>query len=382
MPEELILDRPQDRQLSGRAQSPTEDQILRQLGTIVGSRRFAASPVLRRIMIFLVEGHLRGDKNIDATSIGKQALGKDAGFTSSQDASVRVAMNRLRTSLQLYYLYEGASDDVIIAFEPGNNSPLISYRVSPEAWNFIDNALMLSESYQDVLTPSANALVLRTLKKGLQSNPDDPRLLAAYCDTCIDAHKFNFGSLKRPLDEAAWAIERAQSIGPELPAVLFQLGMLALLNDDLGKAATLGNKLLQEYPDDPSIALRATFIVRQATSPVDLDRTPCITIQQEAKIPGWVNFHLFLDLYQQQDYESALDAAINMGLESFFWFPLMRAAVLAQLGLRHSAENQLARGLMLNPAFARNPRGILHYHIKHADALEHVLEGLKRAGLS
>jgi hypothetical protein len=41
----------------------------------------------------------------------------------------------------------------------------------------------------------------------------------------------------------------------------------------------------------------------------------------------------------------------------------------------------LTRLLDLNPHLVENPRWHLGHHIKHEDTLEHVLDGLGRAGL-
>ena len=76
-----------------------------------------------------------------------------------------------------------------------------------------------------------------------------------------------------------------------------------------------------------------------------------------------------------------MGAAMNMGMPHFFWGPLERAASLAQLGILPAAKQQLSRVFSLNPDFAANPRWHLSHHIKHEDTLEHVLEGLGKAGL-
>ena len=94
-----------------------------------------------------------------------------------------------------------------------------------------------------------------------------------------------------------------------------------------------------------------------------------------------MNHARFLASYHAGDYQAALGAAIDFGMPHFIWGAIDRTAALAQLGLLDAARAQLTRLIDLNPHFVENPRWHLNHHIKHHDTLEHVLEGLRKAGL-
>jgi tetratricopeptide (TPR) repeat protein len=361
---------------------PSTDEVARQLSVILSSSRFRRSPVLRRILGFVIEETVRGDRGtLDATAIARGALGKGDGFRSSRDASVRVAMNRLRTALALYYATEGAADDIVIALEPGSNRPVIAFRSTDQTADPACEAIVIVEAYQEIITPKASALALRALRAALEAQPDNPQLLAAYTDICLDAYKFRLGTVERPLEEAAGALERAKMVDPQNPAVRFQCGMFALAHDELAAAAQCGRELVRDYPTDPAIMLGGSWLLAHTANPTRVARDHDLCLPEDTSLPGWMNHARFLASYHAREYEAALSAAIDFGMPHFFWGAIDKTAALAQLGLRDAARRQLTRLLDLNPHLVENPRWHLGHHIKHQGTLEHVLEGLCRAGL-
>ena len=125
-----------------------------------------------------------------------------------------------------------------------------------------------------------------------------------------------------------------------------------------------------------------SWLAAHAMDPAAALSTIIGAIDQTSEIPGYYLWHpRFLAAYRSGNYELALDAAINFGLPDFSWGPMMRAAALAQLGLKDAAKHQLSRLLELNPEFNKNPHWHIGHHLKHVDTQEHLLEGLHKAGL-
>ncbi len=357
------------------------EDVERQLARILDSDQLRRSPMLRKILRFVVEQALRGDDVPDATAIAVGALGKSPSFRSSQDASVRVAMNRLRTVLELYYSKEGASDDIVIRLQAGSCRPTFALRGPNTVPDLVKDALSLAEAYQEIITREANSFVLRALKSALKSQPENPLLLAGYTDMCLDAHKFQFQTLERPLDQAIWALEQATAIEPDNPAVVFQQAMMAMEHQDLATVTELGKQLIRQESDDTAAVCRGVFLLAQIAPSTPVQEAFRPEPMDAAARPGWLHHAPFLHAYHRQEYESALGAAMNFGMPHFFWGPLERAAALAQLGILPIAKQQLSCAFSLKPDFAVNPRWHLSHHIKHEDTLEHVLDGLGKAGL-
>ena len=86
--------------------------------------------------------------------------------------------------------------------------------------------------------------------------------------------------------------------------------------------------------------------------------------------------------YECGEYEDALSAAIAFGMPGFFWGPLERAAALGQLGLEKAARSEIKRVCDLNPRFSEDPTRFLSCYFPREHVMQHVLEGLEKAGLT
>ena len=78
--------------------------VRRELGELVGSDVFARKPMLRKLVERIVERSLAGDRaGLTAYSLGVDAMGRASGFDPQTDPSVRVAVGRLRRTLEAHY---------------------------------------------------------------------------------------------------------------------------------------------------------------------------------------------------------------------------------------------------------------------------------------
>ena len=68
-------------------------------------------------------------------------------------------------------------------------------------------------------------------------------------------------------------------------------------------------------------------------------------------------------------------------MPSIFWDPLDRASVLGQLGRSAEAKAAIDEMLRLQPKVADDPLRFLNCFIFQDELVDHVLEGLKKAGL-
>jgi tetratricopeptide (TPR) repeat protein len=97
--------------------------------------------------------------------------------------------------------------------------------------------------------------------------------------------------------------------------------------------------------------------------------------------PGWYNFVPFLYHYYRGEYKTALADANGFNTPDYFWDPLIRTAVLGQLGHQEEAEKAVDELLALVPDFEPRGRSLIQrmvYLDEHLDMLE---EGLRKAGL-
>ena len=95
-----------DHAKANETQNPgeTERIIAEELERLLESPLFVRSPVLTRLLQFLVEHRLRGGRSSPkAYAIATEALGRSEDFDPAIDSYPRVMVGRLRTLLDRYY---------------------------------------------------------------------------------------------------------------------------------------------------------------------------------------------------------------------------------------------------------------------------------------
>ena len=97
--------------------------------------------------------------------------------------------------------------------------------------------------------------------------------------------------------------------------------------------------------------------------------------------PGWYHSLALLDAYRQGRFQEALVAANKFNRPGLFWDPLLRAAVLGQLGRKEKASAALQELLALRPDFPRRGRALMYRALFSDENVEMLLDGLYKAGL-
>src|SRR3546814_9494171 len=94
-----------DRTKAEASDSGDSDRIVaEELGRLLASPLFVRSPVLSRLLQFLVDHRLRGGRSAPkAYAIATEALGRSADFDPAIDSYPRVMVGRLRGLLDRYY---------------------------------------------------------------------------------------------------------------------------------------------------------------------------------------------------------------------------------------------------------------------------------------
>lgn len=360
---------------------PDRADVMRELERIVRSQAFRQASKLQDLLRFLVEETLAGRAGgLTATSIAKRVFGKGPGFKSSEDPVVRVAANRLRTALALNSL-EGAKTDIQIVLEPRSYVPVLSYRTTEDGPGTIRDVLQRYTTYLAVSSARTHSIAYRSVLEAIRSHPDDVELQTVCAVLAIDTYLHGYGESPSPVDQAWPVLEQARTFAPANPLVQFSSGFLALTQGDLPAAEQYGRELLLADSEDEALAAQGAWLIAMTLDPRDVDDFYRVDLSETDEHPGWMHHPRFLASYQAGDYEGALAEAIAFGMPQFFWGPLERAAALAQLGLRDAAKREIRRAAALNPHLARNPTLYLKFYIPHPDTLEHVCEGLEKAGL-
>ena len=97
--------------------------------------------------------------------------------------------------------------------------------------------------------------------------------------------------------------------------------------------------------------------------------------------PSWYWATVSNYYYTRRDYEHALAAALKWNDPDFYHSQMHLARAYGQLGRKKEAQAAAARLLKLYPDFPQKVREELRRWTSDEPGIEHVVEGLRKAGL-
>src|SRR5580658_9373153 len=100
------------------------EAVRNELERVLASPGFARNERLSRFLRVIVERHLDGrDGDLKESVLGIEVFGRQPGFDTKQDSTVRTEAGRLRARLAEYYAGDGIGDRVIIELPKGGYVP-------------------------------------------------------------------------------------------------------------------------------------------------------------------------------------------------------------------------------------------------------------------
>jgi TolB-like protein/class 3 adenylate cyclase/Tfp pilus assembly protein PilF len=228
-------------------------------------------------------------------------------------------------------------------------------------------------------TPKASAEAKRLYRKAADLDPAFAQAFSALAWLQVDAVRQGWnGAGKAALEEARVAARKAISLDPSDPLAHRALGYLELLNERPSQALKAYETALSVAPNDPDLMIEmATALVyvgraEQAVEQINraMRNTP-LRAERYLAVLGWC-------AYQARRYEEALAALEKIENPSSAALRNL-AATYAQLGLVNQAEEEARRSLRREPNYRLAEERNQPYQSRLA--LEHWLEGLRKAGL-
>src|SRR5437899_8623905 len=124
-----------------------EPQVARQqIDRILSSDLFRESPILQRLLRYLVEQALAGETtNLKEYKIGSTVFQRGDDFDPRTDSIVRVQVGVLRKKLAAYYEGPGGGDDIIIEVPRGHYAPHFQLRSVPVPTATSDERVRIAE---------------------------------------------------------------------------------------------------------------------------------------------------------------------------------------------------------------------------------------------
>jgi adenylate cyclase len=231
------------------------------------------------------------------------------------------------------------------------------------------------------ITEESLTQAIEAMDTVVQRDPNHDLALALLGDLLTGPYWLGYTDDQYDLGRAAELGKRALALNPNSQPAHLTMAIVYYMR--LQKAACLGEieQVLNLNPNN------ANFVANSALFLMGLDQWErALELMGKAMClnphhPGWYHLVPFLYHYDQGDFEAALLAANEFNTPDYFWDPLIRAAVLGQLGHQEEAEMAVGELLAIVPDFGARGRSLIKRMLFQEEHVEIVVDGLKKAGL-
>ena len=336
-----------------------------------------------------------------------RAVGKELGARYVMDGSLRQAGSAVRISVQLIDAVSGANlwaETYNRTYQPETVFELLDDVVRRIVSTVADTHGILPHSMSEALrgkrpeelTPYE--AVLRGLSQVISVNPEEHASVRAGLERAVEeapgnadcwallsnlyreeyAHGFNLKP--DPLGRALAAARRAVEISPSNHLAYHALATVLFLRREFPAFRSAAEQAIVLNPMDGfTMAYLGSLVAYSG----DWERG-CAMAREARDLnprhPSWYWFSDCFNAYRQGDYRAAVDTARKIQMPRFWRLNLALAAAHGQLGEQDAAAGALRELLAVKPEFSSRAREELSKWW-NADFVEHLIDGLRQAGL-
>jgi TolB-like protein/tetratricopeptide (TPR) repeat protein len=242
-------------------------------------------------------------------------------------------------------------------------------------------AVLRAFSYWDRQTPAEHFEIRDALERGLDLDPEYAPAWACLSIFYLDEYRVGFNPRPEPLDRALKAARRATELDPAGHHAQQALAQVHFYRRERDAFLLAARKAVQLNPNDCTIVAMMGLLTAYAG-----EWEAGIAMLEKAMAlnpyhPGWYYLPLAFHRYRARDYEGALEEALKVDMPGYWPNHMTLAAIYGQLGRPKEAGAALERLLQLSPSFEERAREELGKWLFEREVLEHMLEGLEKAGL-
>lgn len=242
-------------------------------------------------------------------------------------------------------------------------------------------AILRFHHYARVLTEDSLAQAVAALEKTLERDPGHAQAAALLGDLLASTYHLGFEDSELVLAQAEKLGRRALALDAHLQSARFTMALIHFLRLQREPCLAEIEATLQLNPNHANYIAASGLLL---TMMGEWERGLLFMRKAERLNPyhpGWYCLVPFMEHYRLADYEAALDEARRFNTHEYFWDPLIRAAVLGQLGRRSEANEAKDELIALVPDFGRRGRSLIRRMVFLDENVDMLLDGLRKAGV-
>ena len=240
------------------------------------------------------------------------------------------------------------------------------------------DCLLRARRYTWTLSAEMHAEARELLERAVELDPLSSDAHALLANVILGEHRFDMNPRPNPIGRAMVHALAATQLDPQNAYARCWLAIVHFFRGENDRFEVEARRALELNPNDPeTLADIGHYLafMGEFERGVELSRRAQLLNPLH---PGWYFFSLVRLHYSQRRYAEVVADIQRIGMPHFYWSHLLAAAALGQLG-DPEAPAALARIFAVKPNFSA--RGELRKWNAAPDDLEHILQGLRRAGL-
>jgi len=242
-------------------------------------------------------------------------------------------------------------------------------------------AILYYYHYFRFLSEDSYVRAMSALEDAVKRYPDHALATAALGDLVLSTYLLGY-------DDDPSKIERSEALGRKAVALdascqvaHFTMALVHFLKFEKSLFLVEAEKALELNPNN---AIYVAAIAMHIGMTGDWERASELmgrAMRLNPHHPGWYHMVHFMEHYSKGQYDSALIEARRFNSPVLFWDPLIRAAVLGQLGRSMEAKTAVNELLALIPDFQKRGPNLIRRLAYTDDHVEILVDGLGKAGL-
>jgi TolB-like protein len=240
------------------------------------------------------------------------------------------------------------------------------------------DCLLRARRYTWVLSAEMHAEARELLERAVELDPLSADAHALLANVYLGEHRFEMNPRPNPIGRALVHALAATQLDPQNAYARCWLAIVHFFrgeNDKFEKEAQLAISLNPNDPETLADVGHYLAFMGEFERGTELSRR---AQQLNPLHPGWYHFSFARRHYHEKAYEKVVSDVQKIGLPHFYWTHLLNGASKGQLG-RFDAGESLARIFEIKPNFSARVE-LQKWNAAPKD-LEHILEGLRKAGL-
>jgi tetratricopeptide (TPR) repeat protein len=240
------------------------------------------------------------------------------------------------------------------------------------------DCLLRARRYTWMLSADMHAEARDLLEKAVELDPLSADAHALLANVYLGEHRFEMNPRPNPIGRALVHALAATRLDPQNAYARCWLAIVHFFRGENEKFEAEAQLALSLNPNDPETLADVGHyyaFMGQFARGAELSRR---AQQLNPLHPGWYHFSFARLHYSEKSYQQTIADVEKVGLPHFYWTHMLTAAAKGQLGQADAAD-ALAKVFEVKPNFSGRIE-LRKWNAAPAD-LEHILQGLRKAGL-